>query len=274
MNSVLNTSGARLLDGKLDVVIGAPSANQSFSIRTAVPTPRVESKTEGNTHALVKIPLLDAEQSFESRIVVEYTTARLSFHLDDAVFPRPGDQYDDYCRPDRFWETKDPLIRRTAERISRSSHDVGHFLSNAFVWVRENVKLREPQPTRLGAAHAVRELAGDCDELSDLFIAICRAASVPCRRVVGLFYHGRENEPKPFDWHAWAEVRDARDTWIPFDPSLDFFASISERHLPRCCVGRRSDYPIRKLTWRSRPDKSPVLNDDDVNSMIVLSGNA
>jgi len=256
------------------VIIASPSANQSFTILEAVPTPRVESKTEGNAHAIVKIPALGAEESFESRIVLEYTTARRSFQLDDTVFPMLEDQSDDYCRPGRFWETKDPLIKRTAETIWRSSQDATHFVSNAFVWVRENVKLQEPQPTRLGAAGAIRGLAGDCDELSDLFIAVCRAASVPCRRVVGLFYHGRENERRPFDWHAWAEVRAGGDTWIPFDPSLGFFASISERHLPRCCVGRRSDYPIRKLTWRSRPKKPAVLNDDDIDGMTVLSGSA
>ena len=270
----MNTSGARLLDGKLDVIIASLSANQTFSILRAVPSARVELKTEGNTHAIVKIPALAAEQSFESRIVVEYATATRSFQIDDTAFPRLADQSDDYCRPGRFWETKDPLIKRTAERIWASSHDVGNFLSNAFVWVRENIKLQEPQPTRLGAARAIRELAGDCDELSDLFIAICRAASVPSRRIVGLFHHGRESGRRPFDWHAWAEVRAAGDTWIPFDPSLGFFASISERHLPRCSVGRRSDYPIRKLTWRSRPDKPPVLNEDDIDSMTLLSGSA
>jgi hypothetical protein len=59
--------------------------------------------------------------------------------------------------------------------------------------------------------------------------------------------------------------------WVPFDPSLNFFATISERHLPRCRMGRRSDYPIRRLTWRSRPDKPAVLNDDDIGSITVIS---
>ena len=253
------------------MVIAASSPNESFSILQAAPSPHIENKAEGNTHALVKIPELAAEQTLESRIDVEYTTSALSFQLDRAFLSTsPADSARDYCRGDKFWETKDPLIRRTAKKIRRSSGDVPGFLSSAFAWVRDNVRLREPLQTRLGAARAIRERTGDCDELSDLFIALCRTENVPSRRVVGLFYHGRDDERRPFDWHAWAEVQAGMNTWIPFDPSLNFFASISEKHVPRCCMGRRSDYAIRRLTWRSHPDKSPVLNDDDIGSIAVV----
>jgi transglutaminase-like putative cysteine protease len=220
----------------------------------------------------VRIPELEAEQTFESTIDLEYSTSALSFRIDEVTPPRgsPESLYE-YCRADKFWEIKDPVIRRTADRISSSSQNLEGFLSSTFAWIRDNVRLREPQPTRFGAAKAIRELTGDCDELSDLFIALCRAANVPCRRVVGIFYHGRESESRPFDWHAWAEVHVARDVWVPFDPSLNFFASISERHLARCCMGIESDYSIRRLTWRSHPTKSPVLNDDDVEGIVVVS---
>jgi transglutaminase-like putative cysteine protease len=222
-------------------------------------------------HALVRIPELDAEQTFESRMELEYVTANRSFKFEQGISSVNLDQSTEiYCKNDKFWETKDPLVRRTSESIRSSSRDVGEFLSRAFAWVRDNVKLREPQPKRLGAAHTIRELTGDCDELSDLFITLCRAADIPSRRVVGLFYHGNKTERRPFEWHAWAEIRVSGDMWIPFDPSLNFFATISDRHLPRCCMGRRSDYPLRRLSWRSEPDRSPILNDDDVELITAL----
>ena len=270
-NSVSNTSRVRLVGGKMDVIIAASSASDSCSILRAMPSLRTESKAEGNVHALVSIPELDAERTFESRIELEYVTSHRSFELDKtAPLVALAQSNDSYCKNDKFWETKDPLIKRTSERIRGSSRDIGEFLSGVFAWVRDNVKLRDPQPNRLGAARAIRELIGDCDEMSDLFIALCRAANVPSRRVVGLFYHGRKTEPRPFDWHAWAEVQVSEGVWIPFDPSLNYFAAISEMHLPRCCMGRRSDYPLRRLTWRSHPDKFPTLNDDDVETITVL----
>jgi len=257
----------------MDVIIAAPSASGSCSVLRAVPSPRIENKTEDNTHALVRIPELAPEETFESRIELEYVTSNRSFKLEQGISSVNLDQSTDiYCKSDKFWETKDPLVKRTSDTIRVSSRDVGEFLSRAFAWVRDNVKLRQPEPKRLGAAHTIRELTGDCDELSDLFIALCRAANIPSRRVVGLFYHGRKTESRPFDWHAWAEVQLSGDAWIPFDPSLNFLAAISDMHLPRCCMGRRSDYPLRRLAWRSQPEKSPTLNDDDVESISVLPG--
>ena len=272
VSRILNTSGVRLRGGRLDIVIAPSSATDSCLVRDAVPSPHLEKGAEGNVHAIVKIPELEVEETFESRIDVKYVTAKSAFELDlVAGATGPANAPAEYCKRDRFWETDDPLIKRTAERIRRSSRNTSEFLTQTFAWIRDNLKLREPQPTRLGAARAIRDLTGDCDEFSDLFIALCRAANVASRRVVGLFYHEREGERRSFDWHAWAEVQMTPSVWIPFDPSLNFLAGTSERHLPRCCMGRRSDYPIRRLTWRSHPNRPPALNDDDIESIAVAS---
>jgi hypothetical protein len=270
-SSITNTSRVRLVGGKLDIAIAASSASDSCSILRASPSLRTEAKAEDNLHAFVSIPELDTEQDFESRITLEYLTLNRSFKLDQgSTSISLALSNDSYCRNDKFWETRDPLIKRTSEKIRNSSENTADFLLRAFEWVRDHMKLRDPQSTRLGAARAIRELTGDCDEMSDLFIALCRAANVPSRRVVGIFHHGQESESRPFDWHAWAEVLMSKNVWIPFDPSLNYFATISDRHLPRCCMGIRSDYPIRRLMWRSHPEKSPTLNDDDIETIIVI----
>lgn len=272
VTQVTNTSGVRLVGGKLDVAMAAPTSSQSFTVIRATPSPRIESKSEGNTHAITRIPALGTERAFESRMIIEYTVTARSFQLGEAATsPRPEHSTNEFCKHAKFWETKDPLVRRTAEKIRRSSNSTETFLSNAFSWVRDNVRLQEPQHIRLGASHAIRALSGDCDELSDLFIALCRSVGIASRRVVGIFYHGHASEGRPFEWHAWAEVSGGENVWIPFDPSLGFFASISERHIARCCMGRQSDCPVRRITWRSQPEKPPTLNDDDIEKIIALS---
>lgn len=58
---------------------------------------------------------------------------------------------------------------------------------------------------------------GDCTEHTVLFVALARAAGIPCREVSGLVYAG--NQPEPFlGWHAWAEVHDG-SRWVSIDPT-------------------------------------------------------
>jgi transglutaminase-like putative cysteine protease len=58
---------------------------------------------------------------------------------------------------------------------------------------------------------ALEARAGDCNELTVLFVALARAAGRPARPVAGLLRRdGR------FYYHAWAEVY--LGDWVPVDP--------------------------------------------------------
>jgi hypothetical protein len=48
-------------------------------------------------------------------------------------------------------------------------------------WVRENVQYREGELK--GALAALHDRQGDCEELTSLFIALCRASDIPARTV-------------------------------------------------------------------------------------------
>jgi hypothetical protein len=51
-----------------------------------------------------------------------------------------------------------------------------------FDWVRENVKYEFAEQIKPAVA-ALKDGQGDCEELSSLFIAICRASKIPARAV-------------------------------------------------------------------------------------------
>lgn len=67
-----------------------------------------------------------------------------------------------------------------------------------------------------GAVWALQNKEGDCTEFADLFLALCRANSVPARYRNGYLIHDvpKEDTPK----HDWAEVYIAKYGWVPFDP--------------------------------------------------------
>jgi len=66
------------------------------------------------------------------------------------------------------------------------------------------------------ALHVLHTRTGDCNEHTQLFVAIARAAGIPTRIAAGLAYVDGK-----FYYHAWPEVR-LRD-WVAVDPTFGQF---------------------------------------------------
>jgi transglutaminase-like putative cysteine protease len=71
----------------------------------------------------------------------------------------------------------------------------------------------------IGVPSAVQTLAarnGDCNEHTQLYLALARAAGIPARGAAGLARVGRK-----FYYHAWPEVYLGR--WVAVDPTFGEF---------------------------------------------------
>ncbi len=82
-------------------------------------------------------------------------------------------------------------------------------------WVFEHIKqtMGDNSSTALDVLH---KRAGDCTEITLLFVALARAAGIPAREVGGVIY---VNDEHPlFGWHAWAEIHDGHQ-WVSMDPT-------------------------------------------------------
>lgn len=140
----------------------------------------------------------------------------------------------------KFWQSDDGRIKELAQQYvtARQIYDyvVGTLTYNF-------AKVNGPV-TRLGAAQALVEpLQAACQEFTDLFISIARAAGIPARRVTGYAY--TENERlRPLSLvddvlHAWPEYYDAEaQQWVAIDPTwgnttggLDYFSQLDFNHL-------------------------------------------
>lgn len=135
----------------------------------------------------------------------------------------------------KFWrkieEIQEVAFKLKEDIISSNDHHskLKYLVKQIFDFVKETIAFKENQDTRFGAVKALRLKYGDCDELSDLFIAICRNLNIPARRVTGYFIKPRENIAEA---HAWAEILDIdNNRWIPIDPALNFFGSLSPYHI-------------------------------------------
>lgn len=86
-------------------------------------------------------------------------------------------------------------------------------------WVKANMRAFEFSQAMATADNVAKTLTGDCTEYAMLSAALCRAAGVPSRTVLGLVY-APANGGKPYlAYHMWFEVY-ADGQWLPLDATL------------------------------------------------------
>lgn len=152
------------------------------------PTARVTYQmVEGTVkQMLVQVPFLPYGE--QCRVVVTFEVTRNS--------QLPPENTDIYELPDKRRLARDvrpylatsPFIESTNAKIRALAKEVGADQEKAwdkveaiYDWVRENVEYKDGDLK--GALAALNDGTGDCEELSSLFIAICRAAGIPARTV-------------------------------------------------------------------------------------------
>ena len=87
-----------------------------------------------------------------------------------------------YLAPSPKIESRDPKIRSLAKQIVADKEKAWDKVEAIYDWVREHVKYKEGAPLR-GAIAALKDGTGDCEDMTSLFIALCRAEDIPSRTV-------------------------------------------------------------------------------------------
>lgn len=110
-------------------------------------------------------------------------------------------------------QSNDPVIVRTAQRITRNTTDPADAARLLNDWVyrelRKDITLSVPS-----AIQVLEAKRGDCNEHTVLYVALARAVGLPARTAVGVVHlRGR------FYYHAWPEVW-LNNGWVAVDPTL------------------------------------------------------
>ena len=106
-------------------------------------------------------------------------------------------------------------LRARARQIVEEEQDVLQKATRLSKWAYANVRQTMASNTS-SALDVLNNRAGDCTEVTLLFIALARAVGIPAREVGGVMY---ANEGQPlFGWHAWAEIHDGHQ-WVSVDPT-------------------------------------------------------
>jgi hypothetical protein len=118
-------------------------------------------------------------------------------------------------RPEPFLESDHREIAALAEKIADGNRDPRVVAERINQWVYDSLK-KEVTVGIPSALHVLHTRVGDCNEHTQLFVALARAAGIPARIAAGLAYVDGK-----FYYHAWPEVM--LRGWVAVDPTFGQF---------------------------------------------------
>lgn len=146
----------------------------------------VDYRMVGDTvkQMVLTVPYLPDGEEARAVLVLEVQRHALEEPEDTSIFVVPkrlDRQMRTYLGASPGIETQHRRIKSLAKEIVADHDGAWEKVEAIYDWVRENVEYVNG-PFK-GAAAALRDETGDCEELSSLFIAMCRVNGIPARTV-------------------------------------------------------------------------------------------
>ncbi len=129
------------------------------------------------------------------------------------IIPVGEKEMQEYLSPTPFIQSADPALRTQAVEIIGDERDALKAAALIHGWVYRTIE-KKPALSIPSALDVLRLKVGDCNEHATLFVALCRAAGIPCKLCAGIVYNQGS-----FYYHAWSEFYAGR--WVSADPTLD-----------------------------------------------------
>jgi hypothetical protein len=124
---------------------------------------------------------------------------------------------DVFLRPNAMITSRDNRVIELARKAVAGATDPWVKATRIEKWVSRNIRDKNFAVAFAPASEVAQNLSGDCTEHGVLTAAMCRAAGVPARVVVGLVYADRLGG---FGFHLWNEVYVNR-RWVAIDASFE-----------------------------------------------------
>jgi len=131
--------------------------------------------------------------------------------------PGPAEVDAQYVQPNVLINSEDSRVKSLATRVTRGVDDPWIKAQRINHWVWQSVTHKNFGVGFAAASEVARNLTGDCSEHAVLAAAMCRAAGIPARVVVGLVYVEKH---QGFGYHMWDEVY-INQRWVALDPTWD-----------------------------------------------------
>ncbi len=138
----------------------------------------------GVKQMLISIPMLEAGREAHAYVTVEVTRSSILGPKDPTQFVIPKRlprEIGKFLAPSPKIESRHGKIRKVARELKLDDATAWEQVEAIYDWVRDNVEYTNG-PLK-GAVAALEDGTGDCEELTSLFIALCRVNKIPARTV-------------------------------------------------------------------------------------------
>lgn len=205
---------------------------------------------ENNWHGVFKIGDIQAGGSKDLNIELIFVNSAYIPDIaenDVGTLAEAPAGLEQYLKADDYWEAGDSRIKENAWVIIGDEVNAYRVAKRIFENVSGYVKYVST-PQRKGALQTLLDGQGDCDCISDLVIALSRAAGLPARANFGWGYKEK------LAGHAWVEFYLPGVGWQPAEPtwaqkSGNYLFRLDPVHLLRSVRGVSSSESYSRCWW-------------------------
>ncbi|MEM3374355.1 MAG: transglutaminase-like domain-containing protein [Candidatus Woesearchaeota archaeon] len=158
-----------------------------------------------------------------------------------------------YLMPTKKIDINDDILKK-ANELAYGQDDLFNVVFRLASWVNNNIEYTLTTKTAEASQKAswvLENKYGVCDELTNLFIAMCRSLGIPARFVSGISYTDSELFSENWGLHGWAEVYFPGYGWIAFDPTYGQYGYLDPGHI-KLKDSLDSDKSSTKYEWQSK----------------------
>jgi hypothetical protein len=139
----------------------------------------------GVKQMVVNIARLPTGSEASAVVTFEVVKCHIEPPLDTSIYRlpiKPGGELKKFLSPSPYIESTDPKIKSLAGELAAGKEQAWDQAAAIYDWVRANVKYEFAEQIKPAVA-ALKDGQGDCEELSSLVVALCRASKIPARAV-------------------------------------------------------------------------------------------
>lgn len=159
----------------------------------------------------------------------------------------------EYTRPTKMIDLNDDILALSSS-LSQGKTDLYEVVFAYAVWANNNV---EYDLSSIAAdavepsSWVLKNKRGVCDEITNLFISLCRAQGIPARFVSGVSFTNSDKFSTPWGPHGWAEVYFPNVGWVPVDPTYGEIGFVDAGHI-KLNDGYDSEKTGIEYSWKGK----------------------